>query len=58
MTTGGRAAAAEAMQAMAPMLREIRAVMHLGDDDPRRVAAMAEKRRVLGLIAESERVPA
>jgi hypothetical protein len=43
---------------MAPMLREIRAVMHLGDDDPRRVAAMAEKRRVLGLIAESERVPA
>jgi hypothetical protein len=33
------------------LLREIRQVMHLEEDDPRRIAAMAEKQRVLDLIA-------
>jgi uncharacterized protein YbjT (DUF2867 family) len=43
----------EAMAAMGPMLAEIRAVMYLPDDNPRRQAAMAEKRRVLALIERS-----
>jgi hypothetical protein len=33
------------------VLREIRQVMHLEENDPRRIAAMAEKQRVLDLIA-------
>jgi hypothetical protein len=40
----------EAMAAMPAMLRAVREVMYLDDSDPRRVAAMAEKRRVLALI--------
>jgi hypothetical protein len=40
---------------VAALLRELREVMHLDDDDPRRVAAMIEKRRLLGLIEESPR---
>jgi hypothetical protein len=42
---------AEALAAMPAMLREIREVMFLDDDGPRRIAAMAEKQRVLDLIA-------
>lgn len=48
------AAAREALAAMGPMLREIREVMYLPEADPRRVAAIAEKRRVLALIAVAE----
>ena len=42
------------MRAMVPMLRELRAVMHMDALDPRRVAAIAEKERVLDLIAISD----
>jgi hypothetical protein len=44
----------EAMRAMGPLLAEIRAVMHLDDDNPRRQAAMVEKHRVLALIERSK----
>ena len=46
-----RAAGDEALRAIAPMLRELRAVLHLSAADPRRAAAIAEKERVLELIA-------
>jgi hypothetical protein len=39
---------------IAPMLRELTACRHLEDDDPRRVAALAEKHRLLDLIAETD----
>jgi hypothetical protein len=35
---------------MASMLRHLRAAAHLPDDHPDRVAALAEKRRVLDLV--------
>jgi hypothetical protein len=33
------------------VLREIREVMHLEENDPRRIAAMAEKQRILNITA-------
>ncbi len=40
----------EATRCMASMLRHLRAAAHLPDDHPDRVAALAEKRRVLDLV--------
>jgi hypothetical protein len=37
-------------QSIAPMLRELRACMHLPEDHPRRVAAIREKERLLRAI--------
>lgn len=42
---------------IARVLRGLREVRHLPDSDPRRVAAVAEKHRVLGLIANAESRP-
>ncbi len=44
-------------RAITAMLRELRAVMDLADDDPRRVAALAEKHRLLDAIAAHESRP-
>jgi hypothetical protein len=44
----------ELTRAIAPMLRELRAVVGLADDDPRRVAALADKHRLLDAIAAHE----
>jgi hypothetical protein len=44
----------ELTRAVGPMLRELRAVIDLADDDPRRVAALAEKHRLLDAIAAHE----
>ncbi len=44
----------EITAAMAPMLLELRAIIGLADDDPRRVAALAEKHRLLDAIAAHE----
>jgi hypothetical protein len=44
----------ELTRAIGPMLRELRAVIDLADDDPRRVAALAEKHRLLDAIAAHE----
>ncbi len=40
--------------ALAPMLRELSAVRHLPDDDPRRQAALEAKRHLLFLVEEHE----
>ncbi len=40
--------------ALAPMLRELREVRDLPDDDPRRQAALKEKRRLLDIVEEYE----
>lgn len=46
-----------AFKATSVLMREIREVMHLPEDNPRRVAAMDEKRRVLALIELSNARP-
>lgn len=43
----------DAAAALGPMLTELTACMFLPADDPRRAAAVAEKRRVLALIETS-----
>ncbi len=42
------------LDALAPMLRELREVRDLPDDDPRRQAALEEKRRLLDLVDHYE----
>ncbi len=50
MTTEAPSSAA----ALAPMLHELREVRDLPDDDPRRQAALEEKRRLLALVDQVE----
>ncbi len=40
--------------ALAPMLRELREVRDLPDDDPRRQAALEKKRRMLDIVEHYE----
>ncbi len=44
----------DALGGLAPMLRELREVRDLPDDDPRRQAALADKRRLLDLVDHYE----
>lgn len=54
MTNYDSPAAAEALAAMPAMFAALRESIYLDADDPRRAAAIAEKHRVLALIAAAE----